>query len=324
MTGTLPTVLRRLSAVLLTLATMPLAGTSRATDVATPIVSGLTWRSGANGDDDFGGWRGRPLDMRGLYPAHKSWQAIINYTRNSYFKSRCNQTPLCVISLPMFPHNVVAQFQACAGGSFDTNYRLIATNIAAARKSGVSVRIGWEANGPKHRPWHIRDYNDVAPYKACWRRIAGILKAASPGILAEWSNAKKGSLSFNVMETYPGDDVVDIISAQGHDSGPRKSTQAIWDTYANKTWKGGPWGINTWLAEAKKHGKKFAVPEWAVWRDGYPGDPDNPVYIANMFRFFQENAADIAYESYHNMGSKHQLYPSTELPLARAEYQRWW
>jgi hypothetical protein len=282
----------------------------------------LTRRSGAAGEDDFGTWRGRPIDVRNLYPAHATWQAMIGYTRNRYFKTRCKRHPLCVISLPMFPHDAVAQFRACAGGSFDTNYRRIAANIAAVRKSGVSVRIGWEANGPAHRPWHIRDRNDIAPYKACWRRIAGILKQASPGILTEWSNAKKGTLSFNVMETYPGDDVVDIISAQFHNSGPRKSTQKIWDDTANRTFNGGPWGINAWLAEAKKHGKKFAVSEWAVWRNGYAGDPDNPVYIANMFRFFKKNAADIAYESYHNMGSQHMLMPTTAFPKARAAYLR--
>jgi hypothetical protein len=109
------------------------------------------------------------------------------------------------------------------------------------------------------------------------------------------------------MNTYPGDDVVDIISVHYYDNGPRKMTQAIWDDYANRTFNGGPWGINTWLAEARKRGKTLGVPEWGVWKNSEPTSPDNPVYIANMHAFFNQNAADIAYENYHNMDMAHQL-----------------
>jgi hypothetical protein len=313
--------LRALTAAAVLSLALPHAPASAA-DVATPIVSGLTWRSGADGDYDLAGWRGRPLDTPVVFVAHKTWQMMFDKTASPYFAKSCNKTPFCVVSLVMFPDDVRYQFHACAAGAFDNNYRRLALSIAKARSSGVAIRIGWEANGPAGRPYHIRDAADVEPYKACFRRIAQILKQASSAFLIDWSNAKKGSLDFNVMYTYPGDDVVDIISAHYYDSGPRKSTQAVWDDYANRTWKGGPWGINTWLAEAKKRGKKLGVPEWGVWRNGDPGSPDNPVYIANMHAFFSQNAADIAYESYHNMGGPHQLYPSTEFPKARAEYQR--
>jgi hypothetical protein len=299
-------------------------GAADAASIDTPLVSGLAWRSGADGDHDIGGWRGRPLDVRVIFVGHKSWDEMFQKSSSKYFKQSCNWTPFCVVSLAMFPDNVRYQFPACAAGAFDANYRRLAQNIAAARASGVAIRIGWEANGPKGRPYHIRNAADIEPYKACFRRIATILRAASPAFLIDWSNAKKGSLPVNVMETYPGDDVVDIISVHYYDSGPRKMTQAIWDDYANRTFRCGPWGLNTWLAEAKKRGKTLGVPEWGVWRNGDAGSPDNAVYIANMYSFFSQNAADIAYECYHNMGGPHQLYPSAEFPKARAEYQRWW
>jgi hypothetical protein len=326
LTGTLPTALRRLSAaVLLALATMPLAGASGAADITPPIVSGLPWRSGAAGDQDLGGWRGSPFDVRVVFIAHQTWEEMFFKTGNKYFKTTCNARPLCVVSLAMFPKNVKGEFQACEAGAFDANYKKLAQNIAAARPTGgLAVRIGWEANGPTGRGYHIRSTADIAPYKACFARIAGILRAARPGVLIDWSNAKKGSLSVNVMETYPGNDVVDIISVHYYDSGPKKLTQAIWDDYANRTYKGGPWGINMWLAEAKKLGRKLGVPEWGLWRNGEPGDPDNPVYIRNMHAFFSANAAYIAYENYHNMGAAHQLYPSTQFPKGRAEYQKLW
>jgi hypothetical protein len=65
------------------------------------------------------------------------------------------------------------------------------------------------------------------------------------------------------------------------------------------------------------------VPEWGVWKNGEP-NPDNPVYIADMFRWFQANAADVAYENYYNKKSLHELYPGTEFPKARAKYSRLW
>jgi len=43
-----------------------------------------------------------------------------------------------------------------------------------------------------------------------------------------------------------------------------------------------------------------------------------------MFRFFGANAADVAYESYFNKLSVHQLCPSTLFPNAATKYQTDW
>jgi hypothetical protein len=43
-----------------------------------------------------------------------------------------------------------------------------------------------------------------------------------------------------------------------------------------------------------------------------------------MYAFFSQNAADIAYECYHNMGRDHRLYPQTPFARASAEYKRRW
>jgi len=50
-----------------------------------------------------------------------------------------------------------------------------------------------------------------------------------------------------------------------------------------------------WLAAARARGKKLAVSEWGVWNQGSVAKSDNPVYVDNMYRFFQANVADIAY-----------------------------
>ena len=92
-------------------------------------------------------------------------------------------------------------------------------------------------------------------------------------------------------------------------------------TYSN----GGPRGLGAWLAAARARGKRLAVSEWGVWDQGDLAKADNPVYVENMYRFFRDNAANIAYENYYNRPIiKHQLYPSTRFAKARARYQELW
>ena len=71
-----------------------------------------------------------------------------------------------------------------------------------------------------------------------------------------------------------------------------------------------------------ERGKKLAVSEWGLW--GSTAAADAPVYVANMYRFFRDHAAEIAYESYYNCPLIHKIFPSTRFPQGRAEYQRLW
>jgi len=49
------------------------------------------------------------------------------------------------------------------------------------------------------------------------------------------------------------------------------------------------------------------------------------VYIANMYRFFRDNAGSVAYETYFNaMADQHLLCPSTRFPKAAAMYAKDW
>ena len=54
--------------------------------------------------------------------------------------------------------------------------------------------------------------------------------------------------------------------------------------------------------------------EWGVWANGANVTPDDPVYMDNMYRFFRDNAANIAYEAYFNGDTDqggHALCPDT-------------
>jgi hypothetical protein len=276
------------------------AGAATAAEIRTPIVSGLKWRSGSypTGFPCLARLRNRALDVIATFvPDNQGFAGMVAFTANAYWRGQ------------------------------------IGINLKAAGAKGMVVRLGWEANiGSDSHPWGVDTPDQVASYKACWRRAATQLKATAPGTLLEWTNAKKTSnTALNVLAMYPGDDVVDLWGVHYYDVGPIKNTQAIWDRYYNITYNGGPWGLGTWLAAAKQHGKKLAVSEYGVWqRDGLSAaQADNPVYIDNMHRFFKANAADLAYESYFNkIPGEHMLCNAdgarTRYPNSAATYGDNW
>ena len=272
-----------------------------AAGVDTPNVSGLPWRSGVSINPfeergDFAAWRGRPLDVRVAFVEHDTWDKLTSQLRGPQFRRECRATPLCVVSLAMFPKSAAGQFRQCAGGSFDANHRALARLIADARRGAV-VRIGWEANGGASHPWRIGRASNVEPYKGCFRRLARIHKQA--GLRVEWANSK--GQTFPYMETYPGDDVVDLWGLHQYDNDTRGIQFA------------------DYVAAAARRGKKVGIGEWGLRING-----DNPAYVRRMFEQFRAKASDLAYESYFNRRSEHMLHPSTRYPQAARAYRELW
>jgi beta-mannanase len=223
----------------------------------------------------------------------------------------------------MLPKDAARQFAACAGGAFDDYFRQYGQRIAAAGAGHAVVRLGWEAN--KTRPWSPSTAADIPDYVTCFQREAAALRSTAPDIEVEWAMGRISNVPFNVMDMYPGDEHVDVIGVHYYDNvGPKIATQAAWDQHYMRTYNGGPAGLGTWLAAAKSRGKRLAVSEWGVWDQGDLAKADNPVYVENMYRFFRDNAADIAYENYYNRPTVHQLFPSTRFAQARARYQELW
>jgi hypothetical protein len=286
----------------------------------------LAWRSGARAEDQFDGWRGRKRDVVLTFVQHDTWEEMIKQLSGGFFRDRVKLAPQVVVSLAMLTGESRGQHAACAQGKFDEIFRRFGTLLSRAGAGQAIARIGWEANaGSDIHEWGIDTVTQIPAYVACFRRQAAALKSTAPGVKVEWTSAKRGKQDFNVFDMYPGDDVVDIIGVHYYNTGPQKSTQAVWDEYFHATNNGGPWGLGSWLAAAKARGKKLAVSEWAVWDQGQgAAAADDPVYIENMYRFFRDHAAHIAYETYFNVGPYHQLHPTTRFPKAAARYRQHW
>ena len=150
--------------------------------------------------------------------------------------------------------------------------------------SGVGVGAVWTAA-------------DIGPYKECFRRLARIHRAA--GLRIEWTNSKRQV--FPYLNTYPGDDVVDLWGLHQYDNGEQGIRFA------------------DYVAQAARRGKKVGVGEWGLRING-----DNPAYVRRMFEQFRASAANLAYESYFNRGSEHMLYPTTRYPQSAQAYLDLW
>jgi hypothetical protein len=248
---------------------------------------------------------------------------MLKHVQNSWFRNLATASPQFVISLGMLPKSAAKQFAACARGDFDGYFRQFGSIFARIGAGQAVVRLGWEAN--KTRPWSPDTAANVPDYVACFQREAEALKSTAPNLKIEWTMGRISAVPFNVMDMYPGDEHVDVIGVHYYDNvGPKISTQAAWDYHYTRTYYGGPRGLGTWLAAAKSRGKKLAVSEWGVWDQGDLAKADNPAYVENMYRFFRDNAANIAYENYYSCPLVHQLYPSTRFTKARARYKELW
>jgi hypothetical protein len=252
-----------------------------------------------------------------------------------WLQSQAKRAPLWVVSMGLLPSGNAGQFDQCAAGAFDGYYRQIGANLQRAGAQGTVVLPGWEANlGSHSHPWGVDHASQIPAYLGCWRHAAAALKQGGPAIKVEFNSAKKTSNpEFKSLDLYPGDDVVDGWSIQFYDGGPLKSTQALWDKFYNLTYKGDLFGLGTWLAAAKAHGKKLSVTEWGVWRQGdlTLAQADEPVFVDNMYRFFRDNAASIGYETYFDTDAKngehalcHGDGTPTGFPNAAATYKADW
>ena len=272
-----------------------LAGTFAASANATANRSGMPWASGVYEPgntravvDAFGTWRGHPVDVATVWANRGTWNDIVN---PAFMYRRWQGAPQTVaFGVAMLPEHVAGvSLQACANGNYNSYWRQFGTNISSYGLGNSIIRLGWEFNGN----WYAWQATNPTAWAACWRQIVTSARATAPGLKWDW-NVNRGVTSglADPTQAYPGNAYVDTIGVDSYDMWPGATTDANWQKQLN-----GTQGLNYWLAFAKAHGKKFAVPEWGnVTTGGSPGG-DNPAYVNDMLGFFRANAASLAWES---------------------------
>lgn len=273
-------------------------------------MSGLPWASGSNAGVGFGPWRGRPQDVFVSFSGRSSWDDVRRVPTFASTRRYASMGRLS-LGLAMLMNSERYDFASCLAGAKDEHIRAVARGLVASGAGDAVIRLGWEMNG-KGFPWSLGNVPHLIPqYRQCFMRMASIIRAEAPDMLIEWTPRKATDPRIRLEALYPGDEYVDVVGLLYYDWWPASPTDADWNrNIVERDRHGGPKGLATWLEFARDRGKPLAVAEWGIGKHGTMNPFDNPLFIRNMFRFFQENASDIAYEAYFN-SLTHKIYSAS-------------
>lgn len=273
--------------------------------LAAPAQAGATWMSGARNNDDtqpFASWRGTRLGViSGWIDWREGWGGMETYAAGPMPRVLRAKSANVSFGHGLFPQG--GSIAVCAAGSYDEPQRRVARLLAANGVGDAEIRLGWEASG-NWFPWSAAGV-PAEQWKACFTRIARVMKSVAPQLRIGWFMAKKGRI--DVRAIYPADAPITNIGISHYDD--------AYDRFGYETYKGGPWGLRAWLEFARAKGKRFALGEWGVGRAG-----DNPAYIQEMHDFLREAGTSIAHEAYFNTGT-YRLFPITTNPRSSALYR---
>jgi hypothetical protein len=303
--------------------TAPSAGSaSRITDGA----SGLGWASGAYipGSSPgkikaFGDWRGAGMDVAVDWESRASWNDIVN---PDWLYNAWRGTPYTKVFgvAPVPEGDSSATMAGCANGDYNDKWTQFGQNIKNAGLDDETViRLGWEFNGD----WYKWSAGNPGQFVDCWQQIVGTVRKVAPKLLWDWNpNRGAGQALTDARKAYPGDSYVDIVGVDSYDMFPGATNEAGWQEQYS-----GAYGLKFWVDFARQHGKKFSVPEWAV----YPGTAsngnnggDNAFYVGKMHSFFKSLGSELAFEAYFNESASYvqaSIYGPTENSNAAARYQ---
>jgi hypothetical protein len=251
------------------------------------------WYAGATGqgvlDGDFAAWLGQPIGVVGTW---NDTTAEVQSGQPSLTGELAGWKGAIDIAVAGTVLGSGETYARAARGDFDQRWKQAAATIAEARKGATGptfVRPWHEFNGDWYGEWAV-NAQTVEDYRAAFRRFAGILEAAMPGLYVVWSPNDGNHQDLPVSQMYPGDDVVDVIAPDSYDwTGSSQIDQAAVRQYMNRSDGGEPAGVETWRQFAQRHGKPMGLPEWGLCsRSGCGGD--HPAYVEAMNAWMTENA----------------------------------
>lgn len=266
---------------------------------APPAANGFHgWASGVSGNDSaegsngsFSAWRGSKVGVVGTWndatiadqtnmwanDKHAGFQGDLEVAVGGFDRGDSSQS-----------------YSAAASGAYDAQWRAGAKRLAAQRKDskGITYIRPWhEFNGDWYKGWYVTP-DRVEDYKKAFRRLVGIYRAELPGIKITWNpNDDPSSGAAPPEQSYPGDDVVDVIGVDSYDAnaGVSVTDESKFPAYSVRSKNGSPSGVETWRLWAQKHGKPLSLPEWGLNHSA--GGGDSPAYIISMNKWMTQHAA---------------------------------
>lgn len=290
--------------------------------------SGLPWSSGvtpvaglAREAERFGRKRGAPIDNVVVFPARQTWDNMLSTfwyqaLPTSFDPARDD----LVVTIPLWPSDSSVR----ATGTRQ-QWQTLGAHVAAVDPDAY-LRLGWEMNIAK-APWALSERNSEAWIKA-FRRNVRLMQDTCPSCRVVWNpNRGRDQTDFSSRRAFVQvKGLVDVYAIDDYDIFPpildAQSEREHMESYGqlDESWR-----------FARKHGKRFAVPEWGIacngpgcqWQGSAGGD--NPRFIRAFVAWFRAHARTLAFESYFDQPqrkTRSSLYTRPIGPRAGRAYRQ--
>lgn len=281
--------------------------------------NGTSWISGVTIDneyvDAFAAWRQQPIGIRGVWGYLGTWAEIEGVA----ILGEMPHEPGVALAFaqPFFPTGEGGSLADCAQGRYDAHFVRTARNLDQGLRGHAwgraYLRLGWEDHA-SGCPWCAKRPEDDDHWKRCFQRAATAFRSVSSEFRILWDMNRRNEK--DVARLWPGDAYVDVVALDFYDvyAGEGYTEQTWREDYDACTVGGSPrpcggaatspHGLGAWLAFAKAHGKKLALPEWGLTTG------DNPLFIGKMYEFFWLNAEWIEFEAlFQEESPTYQMFP---------------
>ena len=204
----------------------------------------------------------------------------------------------------------VAMMNAVASGSYDSVFTGVVNSYLSQGYTHIYLRIGWEMDG-FWEPWYAtKDSTAAAAFVAAYQHVATITRQISGiNVKTVWCPSCINWTAVDVMNTYPGDQYVDVIGPDLYSTvypnttldwgtGAFDSSSNWWQNAVNREHYWDYPGFTQWNMEADSNGfgfvealnlalshhKPFGLSETGAGGDGSSSGPvdesDFPAYLA--------------------------------------------
>jgi type II secretory pathway pseudopilin PulG len=224
-------------------------------------------------------------------------------------------------------------FQSIVAGTYDADYQGVVDAWVNAGFKTLYLRLGYEMDG-SFMPWFMGSTaSEQSDWVAAFQHLSTLMRGEAQRLgataYAVWNPADINWTALNVMDAYPGDGFVDVISCdsyspvypldlynwQANDGSSTKTLKRWWKiaddrrhfwSYPNATqWNpqgtGYGWSMASTIALALAHQKPLAISESGAGGDGSRtgpiDDPAFPDWLAGQMKAAASQGITIAYVS---------------------------
>ena len=272
---------------------------------AGPAGTGV-WLSGASGDGatsgEFAEWRDRPLEIAGMW-SDTNEAMVEHWALQPGAEWADWDGPIDIAIGAIGPGETWAD---AADGAYDERWRESLTLLQELRtdRTGTTyIRFAHESNGNWY-PWAV-GASEAEDFRTAWGRVRALQQEIFPEAQMVF-NVNRESVDSGVdwRETFPGADLVDVLSVDYYNQYPYVGTdEEFQESLDDVDEYGAPEGLEAHREFAESQGLPFAVPEWS----GNADFGDSPAFIEGMYDWFATHGGtgpgEVLYEIVFNVES---------------------